>query len=118
MARYRDTWIDQLNDALSDLVGSIEDMVDDHCDTLGLPEVETWSLVVSGAEQKFKQIVVKYARSVPKETPISGHADAIHAAVQQELRAAQVNIEIDDEVVSKESKAMSNVVGKFLDCSG
>ena len=117
VARYRDTWTDQLNDALSDLVGSVEDMVDDHGDTLGLTEVETWNLVVSGAEQKFRQLVVKYARSVPKETPLSDHADATHAPVKQDLRAAQVNIEIDDEVVSKESKAMSNEVSKFLDCS-
>jgi hypothetical protein len=34
----------------------------------------------------------------------------------QALRAAQVNIEIDDEIVSKESKALSNEVRKFFDC--
>ena len=30
VARLRDTWVDQLNDALGDLVGSIEEMVDEH----------------------------------------------------------------------------------------
>ena len=113
VARYRDNWTDQLNDALGDLVGSVEDMVDDHRDTLGLPEVEAWNLVVSKAEKKFQQLVSKYGSSGTREPAQTPQSDS--APDNQDLRAAQVNIEIDDEIVSKESKALSKEVQKFLD---
>ena len=62
VTRYRDSWTDQLNDALSDLVGPVEDMVDDHHSTLGAPELEAWKMVVSEAEKKFAQLIVRKGR--------------------------------------------------------
>ena len=59
VARLRDTWVDQLNDALGDLVGSIEEMVDEHYAAFGASEVDSWNLIVSETEKKFKQPVVK-----------------------------------------------------------
>ena len=113
MTRYRDSWTDQLNDALSDLVGPVEEMVDDHHSTLDAPELEAWKVVVSEAEKRFAQLIVKYERADPSETTLPALADV---PSNQALRAAQVNIEIDDEIVSKESKALSNEVRKFFDC--
>ena len=116
VARYRDTWTDQLNDAIGDLVGSVEDMVDEHRDTLGTPEVETWNLMVSGAELKFKQLVCKYQSSTTREAVQTPQDDHTPAPNNQALRAAKVNIEIDDDIVSKESIALSKEVKKYLDC--
>ena len=113
VTRYRDSWTDQLNDALSDLVGPVEEMVDDHHSTLDAPELEAWKVVVSEAEKRFAQLIVKYERADPSETTLPALADV---PSNQALRAAQVNIEIDDEIVSKESKALSNEVRKFFDC--
>ena len=60
VVRLRDTWVDQLNDALGELVGYVEEMVDEHYAAFGAPEVNSWNLIVSEAEKKFKQLVVKY----------------------------------------------------------
>ena len=116
IARHRDNWTDQLNEALGDLVESVEEMIDDHHSNLGGPEVEAWKLVVSEAEKKFLQLVVKYEVSDSSETSHPSQADATPVPNNQALRAAQVNIEIDDDIVSNESKALSKEVKKFLDC--
>ena len=47
VARRRDAWTDQLDDALGNLVGSVEEMVDEHYAAFGTPEVNSLNLIDS-----------------------------------------------------------------------
>ena len=60
--------------------------------------------------------MVKYDTADSRDATQTPQADSAPAPNNQALWTAQVNIEIDDDIVSKESIALSKEVRKFQDC--
>ena len=77
-------------------------MIEDHDETLGVPEVEPWKAAITEAERKFSELIGKFNILVEDS--------------EQDVRAAIVNIGIDDTIVSSESAVLSKEIKNFLIC--
>ena len=118
IARHRETWTEQLNEALGDFVEVAEEMIDDHGDTLGSGEVVAWKASLKEAEKKFMQLIGKYERPNLNGTQHPSPVNPLpvqNSNQAQAERAAQVNIEIDADIISNESKVLAREIKKFLD---
>ena len=53
IAGSKDSWIEQLNEALNELVETAEEMIDDHRNAMGGGEVQAWQLTSSSTDAYF-----------------------------------------------------------------
>ena len=118
MARNRESWTAMLQEALGELVEDAEEMIDDHGDALGRGEVEAWQTTIENAKKTFFALINKFERPNPNGNqpsaaaslpPFQNHNQA------QAKRTAKVNINIDADIVEKESKVLSKEIKKFHD---
>ena len=65
VARTKETWTEQLNEALGELVEAAEDMIDEHRDALGSGEVLAWQSSIKKAEKIFSLTIGKFDRPNP-----------------------------------------------------
>ena len=117
VANFKEVWTEQINDVLEDLFDSVDEMLDEYAADFGTPEVEAWKLVISNANKKFRGIVGKFGKAVANGTsqPVQYSAPPVQSNTHA-VKAAKVDIEIDDNIVSKESKLLTKEVKNFLDC--
>jgi hypothetical protein len=117
VASFKEVWTEKLNDALEDLFDSIDEMLDEHEADLGGPEVEAWRVVIRNANKRFAEIVGRFGRSEANGTsqPIQHNAPPVQSN-NHAVKTAKFNVDIDNEIVSKESKLLSNEVRNFLGC--
>ena len=118
VARTKETWTEQLNEALGELVEAAEDMIDEHRDALGSGEVLAWQSSIKKAEKVFSLTIGKFDRPNPNGNQLPSLASlppvqSNHQA--QAERAAQVNIDIDADIVEKASQVLSKEIRKFHD---
>ena len=114
----RESWTKKLEEALQEYVEAAEEMIDDHRDALGGGEVQAWEVSLREAEKKCALIVGKLARPNPNGIQIPSTASlppAQNNYQAQAERSAQVNIDIDADIVEKESKILSKEIKKFHD---
>ena len=118
VAQTKETWTEQLNEALGELVEATEDMIDEHRDALGSGEVLAWQSSIKKAEKIFSLTIGKFDRPNPNGNQLPSLASlppvqSNHQA--QAERAAQVNIDIDADIVEKASQVLSKEIRKFHD---
>merc|ERR1712015_58750 len=93
-------------------------MIDEHRDALGSGEVLAWQSSIKEAEKTFSLTIEKFDRPNPNGNQLPSLASLPPAqsnSQTQAERAAQVNIDIDADIVEKESKALSKELRKFHD---
>ena len=117
VVNFREVWTEQINDVLEDLFDSTDEMLEEHEADFGAPEVAAWKLVISNANKKFREIVGKFGKAEANGTskPIQYSSSPVQSDTHA-VKAAKVNIDIDNDIVSKESKLLSKEVKTFLDC--
>lgn len=118
MARHRESWTSMLQEALGELVEDAEEMIDDHGDALGKGEVEAWKTAIENANKTFFVLTNKFERPNPDGNQPSAAASLPPSQDQNQTQAertAKVNIDIDADIVEKESKVLSKEVRKFHD---
>ena len=102
IAGSKDSWIEQLNGALNELVETAEEMIDDHRNALGSGEVQAWQSSIKEAEKVYALTIKKFYKPNPNgiQLPSSASLPPVQSNHQaQAERAAQVNIDIDDDIV-------------------
>jgi hypothetical protein len=116
VANFKEVWTEQINDVLEDLFDLVDEMLDEYEADLCAPEVTAWKLVIKNANKKFREIVGKFGKAEANGTcqPIQYSAPSVQSNTHS-VKAAKVDIEIDDDIVSKESKLLSKELKNFLD---
>ena len=65
IAGSKDSWIEQLNEALNELVETAEEMIDDHRNAMGGGEVQAWQSSIKEAEKVYALTIKKFYRPNP-----------------------------------------------------
>ena len=106
IAGSKDSWIEQLNEALNELVETAEEMIDDHRNAMGGGEVQAWQSSIKEAEKVYALTIKKFYRPNPNgiQLPSSASLPPVQSNPEVQTETAQVNIDIDADITGKKSE--------------
>ena len=122
----KSNWMSSVNDALEELVDAIEELCSKHGQTMGSTEVEVWKETIKRTEADFHKFInclesrtAELSGSttdpmVPAPGPAIPSGDASYTQTQK-IRAAQVDIDVDMQIISDEGTQLSKEIQNFDD---
>ena len=117
----KSSWTSEATNALEELVDAIEELCSKHGQTLGSTEVGVWKESIKRNEAEFKKFINELEAKTsdmgvrvpaPGQAYSGGDSNLIQA---QKTKAAQVDIEVDMQIISTEGTQLSTEIQKFDD---
>ena len=117
---YKSSWTSEATNALEELVDAIEELCSKNGQTLGSVEVGVWKESIKRNEAEFQKFINGMEAKTadipgPNMGPmVPAHSDS-NLIQAQKTRAAQVEIEIDMQIISTKGTQLSTEILKFDD---